>query len=204
MKSQSLRGGLDVILGAMPLVIMAALAGWSYWLVRATPASRPEQSHAAQVQLPDLRLGAFELNSYDAQGKLASRVTGSQGTHHPADDSMEVNDASLWSTRGSAADSRDIMASADLLWVNGPQTQYRLTGRARVEQSPGQADAFPMVLRGEELFLDDAKGQINSARPVVMTQGARRLEGDRMHYERSTDLLEMHGQVRLVQAPANP
>lgn len=186
----------DVALSALPVLVMAALAAWSFWLVRTTPSAAPPSVARPLSALPDMHLTQFVAETFDAQGQRNSRVRGREAWHHPSDDSMEVAQARVWAQRKRDGQVRETTARGARLWVNGAQTQYRLTGQAEVHQRSTAAGAVPLRVQGEELFLDDAAQQVSSALPVTLTQGSRRLSGDRMHYDQVTGRLDLTGHVR--------
>lgn len=186
----------DVALSALPVLVMAALAAWSFWLVRTTPSAAPPSVARPLSALPDMHLTQFVAETFDAQGQRSSRVRGREAWHHPSDDSMEVAQARVWAQRKRDGQVRETTARGARLWVNGAQTQYRLTGQAEVHQRSTTTGAVPLRVQGEELFLDDAAQQVSSALPVTLTQGSRRLSGDRMHYDQVTGRLDLTGHVR--------
>lgn len=186
----------DVALSALPVLVMGALAAWSFWLVRTTPGAAPPGATRPVSALPDMHLTQFVAETFDAQGQRSSRVRGTEAWHHPSDDSMEVAQARVWAQRKRDGQVRETTAHGARLWVNGAQTQYRLTGEAEVHQTSTAPGVLPIRVQGDELFLDDAAQQVSSAQPVVLTQGSRRLSGDRMHYDQGTGRLDLTGQVR--------
>lgn len=186
---------VDLGLSILPVLAVGALAAWSYWLVRTTPGATEAAPVTRVSKLPDLTLGVFHADSYDEQGRLTSRVEGERGWHHPSDDSMEVEVARVWSQRERDGQMRVTTAQAQHLWVNGEQTQYRLSGDAQVVQPPASAEGLTMSVAGDELFIDDGAKQVSSAKPVVLHQGDRVLRGNRMHYDQNTEVLELKGQV---------
>ena len=195
MRSRLVIAWLDWALSALPVVVMAALAAWSYWLVRATPGVSEPASARVVSKLPDWTLAQFHVDSYDSSGRLTSRVEGARGWHHPSDDSMEVEDAQVWSQRDRDGQGRISLAQGRHLWVNGEQTQYRLSGDAQIQRLPARAGDPELSMQGQELFVDDALKQISSAQAVELKQGDRVLRGDRMFYDDNTAVLELKGKV---------
>lgn len=194
MKRKTWRAWFDLSVSAMPVVVMGALAAWSYWLVRTTPGAAEPLNRTQTAPMPDVRLTDFTVENYGNQGNLDSRITGTQAWHHPEDDSMEVQGAQLWSARP-----RETQASGLLLWVGAGQTQYRLSGNATIVQEPQTQGGAPLTVRSEELFLDDRLRQISSAKPVEVRQGERVLRGERMHYDQNSGVLDLRGRVAVTQ-----
>ena len=187
----------------LPVVVMGLLAAWSFWLVRSTPSDSGASPSLVPSQQPDMVLKDFVLQSYDANGALTSELQGVNGWHHPSDDSMVVEQARL-RTLGHAQTqaAQWVTAQSNTLWVNGDQTQFKLSGNAQVNKAYSEEPSRDLTFRGEELFIDDGAQWVSSSEPVTITQGIQTMQGNSMRYDQAQGVLNLRGAVRVVRQPS--
>jgi lipopolysaccharide export system protein LptC len=189
----------------LPVVVMGLLAAWSFWLVRSTPTDRGPSATLVQSTRPDIVLKDFVLHSYDASGGLTSELRGAHGWHHPSDESMLVDQARLRALgRGGAAQDQWITAESNRLWVSGDQTQYKLTGNAKVSKPSVQDPAQMLTFQGDELFIDDAAQWVSSTEPVTIDKGTQTMQADAMRYDQAQGILNLSGNVRVTRDGRQP
>lgn len=198
MKRPTVQSWADAVLSALPVLMMGALAAWSFWLVRTTPGTSAPGSTRRVTQQPDLRVGVFLAETYDAQGQLKVRVRGQKAQHLALDDSMVVQQAQLWSLRAEPGRRRETTAQGEQLWVNGQQTRFRLSGRAQVEQLDPSPETARLRISSESLTWDEDLQQVSANQLVVIEQGKRQIHGDQLHYDRAKGEFSLRGNVRWV------
>lgn len=186
----------------LPVAVMGLLAAWSFWLVRSTPSEGRDASSAQELTQPDLVLKDFVVRSYGVDGQLTSEVYGASGWHHPSDESMLVEMARLRAVGRGERDRADwVTARSDSLWVNGDQTQFKLSGNAEVHKSKPNAPDQALTFLGEELFIDDGAHWVSSTEPVTVHKGLQTLRGDAMRYDQAQGVLTLNGNVRVTSRP---
>jgi lipopolysaccharide export system protein LptC len=94
----------------LPILLMAALALATWWLVKNSPKPPGEVAPRAVSAEPDYTMSGFALERFAPDGRLMLRIEGAQMRHYPATDRIEIDGAQIqaWSpagrlTRASAA-----------------------------------------------------------------------------------------------------
>lgn len=190
----------------LPLVLMAALALFSYWLVRNSPALLEPVAQTAPSHVPDYFMRDFTVRVFDGEGRLKSELQGQEGRHYPDTDTVEVDRVRV---RLYNAQGRLTTARAERGLTNADGSEVQLFGQAVIvreayttatgEQQPRQE------LRSEFLHLFTDTEQIQSHRPVEFLRGTQdRFTADRLHYDNLAGVLALDGRVRGVIHPRSP
>ena len=192
----------EVFWTLLPVLIMGALAAWSFWLVRTSGTSQPARVQLPVSSEPDMVIERFTARNYNKMGDLSAWIKGTQAWHHPADDSLLVAQADMVSYRGDKARPATVAAQSKQMWVNGAQTVFKLVGNARVQKVVSSSGASPstMTFLGEELLIDSDRSVLISEQPVTLIYGNQRLRGDTMHYDEANGLLKLQGRVQWQQS----
>ena len=201
----ALRQGLDRVTIYLPVILTAALALGTYWLVRNAPRlAQPE--HAQPVRHdPDYFMRSFVIKSFLPGGALRSELAGQEGRHYPDTDTMEVDRLRL---RSVSPLGRITRASADRGLSNSDASEVQLFGHAVVvREAAVDAAGQPLPrleFQGEFLhaFLDTER--VRSHLPVVLTRGADRFTADAMDYDNMTGVANLRGRVRGLLVPGGP
>lgn len=181
----------------LPLLLMAALALATWWLVKNTPVAPPERSTAPAAGVPDYTMRSFSVQRFGADGALKVQLDGRELRHYPADDRIEVDEVQL---RAVAPDGRITTANARRALSNGAASELQLQGGAEVfgTDSAGQ----PVEIRSEFLHAFLATEIVRTHLPVQVTQGTNRLSAGGLEYDARSRLMRFQGPVRAVlQAP---
>jgi lipopolysaccharide export system protein LptC len=191
----------EVLWTLLPVLIMGTLAAWSFWLVRTSGSSQPSMIALPVSTEPDMVIERFTARTYDRHGDLSAWVKGKQAWHHPADDSLRIAQADMLSFGGDAARPVTVTAQSQEMWVNGPQTIFKLVGNARVQRvvTPKGTAPATMTFLGQELLIDSDRSVVISEQPVTLLHGTQRLIGERMHYDEANGILNLKGRVRWQQ-----
>lgn len=196
----------ELAVTSLPLLLMALLAGATFWLVRNTPVppeARPERSLG---HVPDYEMSGFSLQHYTQEGAPTSVLRGERMRHFPDTRTFEIEGVLLdWTDdvgRRTEARAAHAVASED-------GREVELSGGARVRREPpppGSATAAPgepaLEIRSEHLWVHTGLGQVRSDRPIELIQGDSTVRADRLRYDHSNGVLELEGAVRGTLAPA--
>lgn len=195
---------LDQLTASLPVVLMAVLAGLTYWLVRSTPVPEAPREQAPPRSDPDYVMERFSVQHYSQAGLPGLRLEGRTLRHYPDTDRLEIDDVRV---RHTDEQGRVTVATARQAQAEGDGSQVRLVGEARVVRQAGAEPTRdpldqPMEFRGEELlFFVDAQ-RLVSDRPVMLEQGAMQLSGQALIYDHPRRVLELRGGVQGVLPPA--
>jgi len=197
-----LRSLLDRLTLYLPVVLMGALAMSTYWLARTSPVSGATPQAAVVQHLPDYFMREFAVQTFDAQGRLKSEVSGVQARHFPDTNTLEIDQALIRSYDGQGTLTT---AGARQAVSNGDGSEVKLTGDARVVRaakvSP-QGKAQPeLTFAGEFLHVFVDAQRVVSDQPVVLTRGADRFSAQRMDFDNRQRVVQLDGRVQGVFTP---
>jgi lipopolysaccharide export system protein LptC len=188
-----LRDGLSAYL---PLLLMAALALFTWWLVKNTPMAPARSNEAPQRTTPDYTMSQFALERFDAAGRLKVRIEGAVMRHYPDTDRIEVDGVQI---RAIAPDGRITLASALHALSNGDGSEVQLIGQAQVTSS--DAAGRPLQMNGEFLHAFLASEKVRSHLPVQVTLGGATMNAAGLDYDHGTRRLDLKGPMRAVIPP---
>lgn len=181
----------DALSASLPVVLLAVLAGLSWWLVRSTPPPPEPKAVLATAHLPDYTLDRFELRGHAEDGRLLHRLEGEALRHYPDRDALEIDAVRLLHYE---VDGGQVTARADRGLVETPADRVTLRGRVEAEQRPGAADGRgPLTVRGEVVLIEPKARRLSSPEPVRLQQDGLDAEAGRLaydHAERAADLLD--------------
>jgi lipopolysaccharide export system protein LptC len=202
--------GLARLQAAAPLVVAAALAGFSWWLVSSSPATRQAGSAAQSDDRPDYILRRARIARFDANGRLAAVLDGDTMRHRPVSKTMEV-DAMVLSARNE--DGRSAHASArqgewdevsgvatlsgaaDVRLMPAPPTHAVAAGSATdLDTGTGPRHGTTRV-SGEGLRLNTRTRVLTSTLPVTMTQDHSEVHGQTLMHDDVAALTLLGGRV---------
>ena len=75
----------------VPLLLMAMLAGFTWWLIKNTPQLETPREKAAPKHEPDYRMNGFEVERFSSDGRLTGRIIGTEMRHYPDNDTLEID-----------------------------------------------------------------------------------------------------------------
>ncbi len=185
---------LQALLGTyLPLLILALLAGFSWWLVKNTPL--PDDVSAGRVlrHEPDYQMQGFELQRFKADGTLALQVRGREMRHFPDTDTLEIDGIEL---RALGKDGTLTTAQALQALSNGDASEIRLQGDVQVRryaQAQAEQQAPQLEISGEFLQLNPLLEQMRSHLPVTLQAGQGRFSVQSFEYDKLSGQLQFHG-----------
>lgn len=201
---QNVRHGPDWLArlqAALPVVVAAALAGFSWWVVSSSPAPRQARPQAQADDRPDYVLSHARIARFDAEGRLEAVLDGETMRHRPVSQAMEI-DAMVMSARH--ADGRSVQASArQAEWLERTGV-VTLTGAADVRLMPapltpvaGQGlRAGTTRVVGEGLRLDTHARVLTSSLPVTVTRDHSEVRAQSLQHDDVAGLTLLGGRVR--------
>jgi lipopolysaccharide export system protein LptC len=180
----------------LPILLMAALALATWWLVKNSPKPPGEVAPRAVSAEPDYTMSGFALERFAPDGRLVLRIEGSQMRHYPATDRIEIDGAQIqaWSPAG-----RLTRASAARAVGTGDGSELQLLGGAEVVGE--DAAGVPLLMRSEFLhafFIDE---RVESDRPVLVRHGATELRAAGLLYAHASQRLELKGPLKVTLTP---
>ncbi|MEK8030973.1 LPS export ABC transporter periplasmic protein LptC [Ideonella sp. DXS29W] len=183
---------------SLPLLMMALLAGLTWWLARVSPGPAGERPPAAERQDPDYTAQKVALQRFNPEGRLVAQIEGEQVRHYPATDELEVDTVRV-STTG--ADGRRTLATARQAVAAGDNSRYSLEGGARVVSTG--ADGHVVEIEGEHLLMLAKERRVRADRPVTVRQGGSALMADGMEFDEATQQVTLRGRVRGLLLPTD-
>lgn len=181
----------------LPLLLMAALALGTWWLVKNTPLFDGGAEAAPLRHEPDYTMTQFLVQRFAASGALRVQIEGDAMRHFPDTDTLEIDNPRI---RAIGDDGRITRATARLAVSNRDGSEVQLTGGAHVVREATPVDAA-IDFRGEFLHYFAQTERVRSHLPVVVTQGANEIRADAMSYDNLARQLDLKGKVRAVLAP---
>jgi lipopolysaccharide export system protein LptC len=198
-----LRLALDRVTIYLPIILTAALALGTYWLVRNAPKLAAPAVQEAPTHEPDFFMRDFVVKNFLPSGELRSELFGKEGRHYPDTDTLEVDQVRLRSVSPERLVTR---ASANRGLSNGDGSEVQLFGNAIVVREPATGSngrAVPRLeFRGEFLhvFLDTER--VKSHKPVTLRRGSDQFTADSLDYDNLTGVANLQGRVHGVLLPA--
>lgn len=185
---------------SLPAVLMALLAGATWWLVKNTPAPDPERPSAPPRHMPDYEMQKFSMQRFLPDGTPTGKVEGDAMRHYPDTDTLEIDAVRLRSVDAKGLVST---ASAKRALANGDMTEVQLIGDARVlrEPPPGARNGEPFEFRGEFLHVFSDSERVRSHLPVTLISGRNEIRADSLDYDNLTQTAVLDGRVKGSIAP---
>lgn len=179
----------------LPLLVMALLAGGTWWLVKNTPTPDGVDVLPPARHEPDYQMKNFDLQRVGADGLMRVRIEGRELRHYPDTDTLEIDGISL---RTYGADGGLTIATANRAISNGDASEVQLLGGVHVQRfdsTPGdQPRGAPRLeVRGEFLHAFVATEILRSHLPVHLNYGGAELHAQSFEFEYLTSNLRFGG-----------
>ena len=180
----------------LPILLMAALALATWWLVKHSPRPPAEAAPRAVSADPDYTMSGFALERFAPDGRLLLRIQGAQLRHYPATDRIEIDGAQVqaWSPQG-----RLTRASAARAIGTGDGSELQLLGGAEVVGE--DAGGRPLRMSSEFLHLFLIDERVETDRPVRVRVGGDELRADGLVYRHATQRLDLKGPLQVTLTP---
>lgn len=198
-----LRNVLDRATIYLPIILTAAVALGTYWLVRNAPKLLEPTAKAAPTHEPDYFMRGFVIKNFLPSGDLRSELHGKEGRHYPDTDTIEVDDVRM---RSISPEGLTTHATANRGLSNSDGSEIQLFGNAIVIRDPSvAANGKPsprLEFRGEFLhtFLDTER--VKSDQPVTLIRGNDQFTGNSLDYDNLSGVANLQGRVRGLLMPS--
>jgi len=176
----------------LPLLLMAALAGATWWLIKNTPQARGPAGSAVVRQLPDYTMTGFTITRFGPDGQVTLRISGDQLRHFPATDRLEIEGVRIHAI---APDGRVTDALARQALANGDGSEVQLLGGAEVTSQLRGGEV--LQVRGEFLHAFLRFEQLRSHLPVQVQRGGTEIRAGGLDYDHAQGQLQLSGPVRV-------
>jgi len=180
----------------LPLLMMALLAGGTWWLVKNTPLLDGPTERPLARHEPDYRMDRFEIQRIAADGRLRVQVGGAELRHYPDTDTVEIDQVRL---RAIAPDGSLAIAEAKRAISNGDGSDMQLIGDVHLRRlPPGAGENAPALLevRGEFLQALSNSEILRSHLPVTIRQGGSTLNAQNFEYRHLTGQVSFTGKAQ--------
>jgi lipopolysaccharide export system protein LptC len=191
---------LDTASAYLPLLLMAALALGTWWLVKNTPLLEDDRVLAPLRHEPDYTMNQFMVQRFAAAGAMRVQIEGDVLRHYPDTDTLEIDNPRI---RAFGEDGRITNATARKAIANHDGSEVQLSGGAHVVREATDKVAA-IEFRGEFLHCFQNTERVRSHLPVVVTQGATEVHADSMAYDNLAGVLDFKGRQRSVLTPPVP
>jgi lipopolysaccharide export system protein LptC len=181
----------DALSTYLPLLLMAALALATWWLVKHTPSLPPSPAATELRREPDYTMSQFAIERFDRSGQLRVRVDGERLRHYPDTDRYEIDGARI---RALGVDGRETVAVAARALANGDLSELQLHGGARVESTDARGQ--PLEMRSEFLHAYLVTERVITHLPVTVRAGADTLQAAGLVYDHGQRRLDLTGPLR--------
>ncbi|PTT92435.1 LPS export ABC transporter periplasmic protein LptC [Pelomonas sp. HMWF004] len=180
----------------LPLLLMALLAGGTWWLVKNTPLLGEPSPQAAPRHVPDYVMSNFEIQRIGADGRLKVQITGSALRHYPDTDTVEIDQARV---RAIAPDGSLAIAEAKRALSNGDGSDMQLLGDVHLRRLPpgsGENATAQLDMRGEFLQVLANSEILRSHLPVTIRQGGATLQAQNFEYRHLSGQVSFTGKAQ--------
>ena len=199
----TVRRGIDRATIYLPIILTAALALGTYWLVRNAPRLLEPTVKEAPTHEPDYFMRGFVIKNFLPSGDLRSELAGKEGRHYPDNDTLEVDQVRMRSVSPAGLVTH---ATADRGLSNGDGSEIQLFGNAVVVRDaavgPNGRPLPRLEFRGDFLhaFLDTER--VTSNKPVTLTRGTDTFTANTLDYDNLSGVANLQGRVRGVLIPS--
>ncbi|OWQ88529.1 LPS export ABC transporter periplasmic protein LptC [Roseateles aquatilis] len=192
-RAPPLSGRLQSLLASyVPLLLMAMLAAFTWWLIKNTPQLEAPRERAAPRHEPDYRMNGFELERFSSDGRLEGRVLGTEMRHYPDNDTLEIDVPQL---RAYGKQGELLVADAQRGLSNGDGSEVQLLGDVKVKRYPGgDPNGRPdLELYGEFLHAFVPQQKIRSHLPARVIGMGGEMQVRSFEYDQLTGQLHFSG-----------
>ncbi|QGZ60510.1 LPS export ABC transporter periplasmic protein LptC [Paraburkholderia acidisoli] len=188
------------LVSLVPLICVAALAGFTWWLLQAVQPREHEAAPRALTHTPDYFADNFSVSELDQSGATQYRLTASHMVHYEDDENSDLTNPAV---RAFQPGKPIVTATGLRGTVNGDASIVNLYDNARILRAAGAGD--PEMQADSEHFRvlvnDDV---ILTEKPVKLRRGLSVMTATNgMNYNNVTRVIQLYGNVRGAIAPAD-
>ncbi|WP_322031968.1 LPS export ABC transporter periplasmic protein LptC [Paraburkholderia sp. J76] len=184
----------------VPLVCVAALAGFTWWLLQAVQPREKEAAPRALTHTPDYFADNFSVSELDQSGATQYRLTATHMVHYEDDENSDLTNPAV---RAFQPGKPIVTATGERGTVNADASIVNLYDNARILRAAGAGD--PEMQADSEHFKvlvnDDV---ILTEKPVKLRRGLSVMTATSgMNYNNVSRVIQLFGNVRGAIAPAD-
>ncbi len=188
---------LEAATAYLPVLLMAALALGTWWLVNVSPAPEAERAPLPPRHEPDYTMRNFTVQRFAGDGRLRVQIEGVELRHYPDTDTLEIDSPRI---RAFGPDGQVTKASAVRALANGDGSEVQLFGSAQVLREAEKAQDV-IEFRSEFLHAFLATERVRTHLPVSVRQGGAEMRADGLEYDNLAHVVELKGRQRATFVP---
>ncbi|MCV2360794.1 LPS export ABC transporter periplasmic protein LptC [Paucibacter sp. TC2R-5] len=182
----------------LPLLLMAALASGTWWLLKNTPSPGGVDALPPPRHEPDYQMMNFDLQRVGPDGLMRVRIEGRELRHYPDTDTLEIDGISL---RSFGSDGGLTLATANRAISNSDGSEVQLLGGVHVQRfDPVSADKSAsgpkLEVRGEFLQAFANTEILRSHLPVQLNYAGAEIKAQSFEFEYLTSRLSFGGRTQ--------
>jgi lipopolysaccharide export system protein LptC len=187
----------------LPVLLMAALALGSYWLVRNAPVAAASSADKPLSHEADYFLKQFSIKSFTQQGSLKSELFGGQARHFADTDTIEIDNVRMHNFNQTGR--LTTVTSANRAISNGDSSEIQMYGNASsVREAAADTNGVmqpKMEFKGEFLHTFVNEERLKSHLPIVIRRGSSEFTADSLDYDNVARVINLQGRVKAVLQP---
>jgi lipopolysaccharide export system protein LptC len=195
---------VDRLVIYLPILLMAALALGSYWLVRNAPVVAVSSADKPLSHEADYFLRKFSVKSFTPQGSLKSELFGGQARHFADTDTIEIDNVRMHNFNQTGR--LTTVTSANRAISNGDNSEIQLYGNASsVREAAADANGVmqpKMEFKGEFLHTFVNEERLKSHLPIVIRRGSSEFSADSLDYDNIARVINLQGRVKAILQPS--
>lgn len=176
----------------LPILLMAALALFTFWLARQSGPSAVDKPATAPVHVPDYEMRGFSIQQHGVAGTAPSVIEGDQVRHFPDTDTFDIDGVRL---RWLDQEGRVTLVTARRATLDPARNEVVLLEQGHLIRAVQPGVDQGLELWGDHLIFDTRAQTLRSERRVVVRYGEHQFEGGGAWYDHRAGQLELHGQV---------
>ena len=186
----------DAVTTWLPLLLMAALALGTWWLVRNAPPVAGTAAVTAPRAVPDYTMSGFTLQRFGPDGRLRLQIEGDALRHVPRTQHVEIDEARILAL---SPDGRPTQARARQVLARDDGSRVDLSGLAHVSSVTGSGQ--PADISSDALSLFPKEQRIRGDRPVALRVGPHQLSAAGLDADQASGILTLQAPIRGVFQP---
>lgn len=183
---------LERVQAALPVLALAGVAGFSWWLVRSSSISEGPAPVALKDDTADVELERAEVLRAGPDGRLQAVLQGDRMRHLPVTERVTVERIRL---RSLDATGRTLQAEARQGVADQRAQRVDMKGDVQAVLRASPSAQTPSVLLAEGLSIDLKQRVLSSDTPVVLLQAGSVVRGQSLRHEERTGITELGGRV---------
>jgi lipopolysaccharide export system protein LptC len=187
----------------LPVLLMAALALGSFWLVRNAPLAAASSADKPLSHEADYFLKQFSIKSFTQQGSLKSELFGAQARHFADTDTIEIDNVRMHNFNQTGR--LTTVTSANRAISNGDNSEIQMYGNASsVREAAADTNGVmqpKMEFKGEFLHTFVNEERLKSHLPIVIRRGNSEFTADSLDYDNVARVINLQGRVKAVLQP---